>query len=130
MSVLVLVKAENIDRLCQQGKDGTVTATTSSSNINFEPINFNLDDFCSQTNRDHNSQPYFDRHEIPHDMTLYQRAYLLNRENSESSAISNSFPINKKNSLIYKMYSQQAILQKIKTSSELQYCSDEGPTDC
>ena len=49
---------------------------------------FNLDDFCSQTNRD-NSQPYFDRHEIPHDMTLYQRAYLLNKENSESSAISN-----------------------------------------
>ena len=40
MSVLVLVKAENIDRLCQQGKDGTVTATTSSSNINFEPISF------------------------------------------------------------------------------------------
>ena len=29
----------------------------------------------------------FDRHEISHDMTLYQRAYLLNKENSESSAI-------------------------------------------
>ena len=56
---------------------------------------FNFDDFCNQTNRD-NAQPYFERHEIPHDMTLYQRGHhpkmdstmILNKENLENSSMS------------------------------------------